>query len=174
MWVLQYWEVVEYYLLAITSSFIMTWSGSICFSPVNGAISSIWKLFILVGVVALTEHISLPLCHSLYPSLSFIAPASLPNYILCPHRADVKSSCCSTNTGMSMYRVQRRTLFLFQLPCSSYLDGLWDGGKWPLSCCLVECCFQNLFKIVRSILLYIPSIFFIYAFCLRLCGASIQ
>ena len=26
------------------------------------------------------------------------------------------------------------------------------GGKWPYSCCFVECCLQDLFNISRSIL----------------------
>ena len=34
------------------------------------------------------------------------------------------------------------------------------GGRWPHSCCLVGCCFQDLFNIARSILVYLPSIFF--------------
>ena len=38
------------------------------------------------------------------------------------------------------------------------------GGKWPYSCCFVGCCFQNLFKIARSILMKFPSSFF--AMCL--------
>ena len=31
------------------------------------------------------------------------------------------------------------------------------GGKWLNSCCFVACCFQNLSKIARSILLLFPS-----------------
>ena len=34
------------------------------------------------------------------------------------------------------------------------------GGWWPYSCCFVECCLQDLFKIARSILVQLPSSFF--------------
>ena len=34
------------------------------------------------------------------------------------------------------------------------------GGRWPYSWCLVGCCRQDLFKIARSILVWLPSSFF--------------
>ena len=34
------------------------------------------------------------------------------------------------------------------------------SGKWPYSCCFMECCLQDLFSIARSILVYLPSSFF--------------
>ena len=34
------------------------------------------------------------------------------------------------------------------------------GGRWPYSSCLVGCCRQDLFNIVHSILVYLPSSFF--------------
>ena len=34
------------------------------------------------------------------------------------------------------------------------------GGKWPYNSCFVGCCFQDLFKTTRSILIYFPSSFF--------------
>ena len=34
------------------------------------------------------------------------------------------------------------------------------GGKWPYSCCFVECCLQDLFNIAHSILVLLPSSFF--------------
>ena len=33
------------------------------------------------------------------------------------------------------------------------------GGKWPYSCCFVECCFQDLFNIAHSILVQFLSSF---------------
>ena len=33
-------------------------------------------------------------------------------------------------------------------------------GKWPYSCCFVGCCFQDLFNIVRNILVQFSSSFF--------------
>ena len=39
-----------------------------------------------------------------------------------------------------------------RISCSFYLDGFWyRESKWPYSC-FVGCCFQDLFKIARSIL----------------------
>ena len=35
------------------------------------------------------------------------------------------------------------------------------GGWWPYSCCFMGCCLQDLFNIARSILVYLPSSFFI-------------
>ena len=34
------------------------------------------------------------------------------------------------------------------------------GGRWPYSWCLVGCCHQDLFKIARNILVWLPSSFF--------------
>ena len=34
------------------------------------------------------------------------------------------------------------------------------GGRWLYSCCWVRCCLQDLFNIVRSILVKLPSSFF--------------
>ena len=34
------------------------------------------------------------------------------------------------------------------------------GGRWPYSCFLVGCCFHDLFKIARSILVQLPSSLF--------------
>ena len=34
------------------------------------------------------------------------------------------------------------------------------GGKWPYSCCFVQCCFQDLLNIARSILVQFLSSFF--------------
>ena len=34
------------------------------------------------------------------------------------------------------------------------------GGRWPYSCCFVECCLWDLFNIACSILALLPSIFF--------------
>ena len=34
------------------------------------------------------------------------------------------------------------------------------GGRWPYSCCFVECCLQELFSIDHSILVQLPSSFF--------------
>ena len=34
------------------------------------------------------------------------------------------------------------------------------GGRWPYSCILVECCFHDLFKTARCILVQLPSSLF--------------
>ena len=38
------------------------------------------------------------------------------------------------------------------------------GGKWPYRCTFVGCCFQDLFKIARSIFMWFPSSFFFIRF----------
>ena len=38
------------------------------------------------------------------------------------------------------------------------------GGKWPYTCYYVECCFQDLFHIARSILVHLQSSFFFVRF----------
>ena len=94
---------------------------------------------------------------SLIPSLS-LHPLLLvgpPNYIQYLHRADV-SSCWLADTSMSMCRGPLKNVayeFVFAssaVSCIfflSYLDGFFLD---------VECCFQNLFKTVCSILVNLP------------------
>ena len=36
------------------------------------------------------------------------------------------------------------------------------GGKWPYTCCLLQCCYQDLFKIARSILVKNTCILFYF------------
>ena len=43
------------------------------------------------------------------------------------------------------------------MSCSSNLDGFQMGGKWLYSCCFVGYYYQDLFNIVRSILVQLPS-----------------
>ena len=38
------------------------------------------------------------------------------------------------------------------------------GGRWPYNCCFVGCCYQDLFNIVHSILVQVPSSFFLIRF----------
>ena len=58
-------------------------------------------------------------------------------------------------------RVHKRTLLmssslLLQQCAASLVHLIWIvcdmRGKWPYSCCFVKCCFQDLFKTARSIL----------------------
>ena len=56
--------------------------------------------------------------------------------------------------------------FLLLKQCPEFLVRLiWMvivmGSRWPYICCFVECCFQDLFIIVRSILVKLPSTFFL-------------
>ena len=46
------------------------------------------------------------------------------------------------------------------------------GGRWPYSCFFVGCCLQDLFTIARSILVKLPSSFYL-AVLLRPSSASI-
>ena len=47
--------------------------------------------------------------------------------------------------------------------CSSWM-GLGIGGQWSYRYCFVECCFQDLFNIARSILVQFSSSFFFMRF----------
>ena len=47
---------------------------------------------------------------------------------------------------------------------SSNLDSFRDGGRWPYSCCFVGCCLRDLLNIARSILVKLPSSFFLIRF----------
>ena len=66
-------------------------------------------------------------------------------------------------------RVHQRTsvisLFLLHWQCPACLFRFtWMVCEmddwWPYCCCFVECCFQDLFKTARSILVWFPSCFF--------------
>ena len=46
-------------------------------------------------------------------------------------------------------------------------------GRWPFSCCFVGCCFQDLYNMARSILVQLPSNFFLYTLSQRLFGDHI-
>ena len=78
------------------------------------------------------------------------------------------SFCWSANSGMFIsMRVHRKTLFIRSFLLSQPYPGslTWMdcemGGTWPYNCCYVECCFQGLFKTVRSNLeLFSSSLFF--------------
>ena len=51
-------------------------------------------------------------------------------------------------------------LEMSRMSCLSYLNGFKMGGRRPYRCCFVECCFQDLFNISLSILVWLPSSFF--------------
>ena len=99
----------------------------------------------------------------LFYHLSF--PAGLLDNILCPYRAVVHPILMHPRE-----RVHRRTslmslsLCLQQCPMSLIWMILEMGGKWPHSCCLLGCCFQNLFNISHSIL--VQFLFCFFSICL--------
>ena len=85
---------------------------------------------------------------------------SLPNYIQCPHRANVNKFLL---VGQLKHVHVLRSLeerhrwvhpdfssILLSMSCSSYWMVFEMGGKWPYSCCFVGCCFQDLSKIAGS------------------------
>ena len=94
------------------------------------------------------------------------SPTVLPCYILCLYRADVNRFMLvgqQWNLHVSGFIEQRhlwvRLSFSIRLICMV----LRMRGKWHNSC-FVECCFQYLFKIASSILVLIPSTFFLHLF----------
>ena len=56
--------------------------------------------------------------------------------------------------GKSLIAESLMSFSLFLLQCPAYLALVVCkiGGKWSYSYCFVECCFQDLFKTVNSIL----------------------
>ena len=56
--------------------------------------------------------------------------------------------------------IQLYSICLFCLICMVYMMGGW----WPYSCCFVWCCFQDLFKIARNILVLFQFRFFSFFF----------
>ena len=59
---------------------------------------------------------------------------------------------CRNSLENMTYEFVPASLAGSSMSSSSYLDSLLDGGKWLYTCCIEECCFQDLFKIVHSIL----------------------
>ena len=113
-------------------------------------------------------RICLNLSH--YSSLSSIAPGRFSKL----HPVSVQSSCRLVlvrlpTVARPCEEVHRRTSLmsssLLLQQCPAYyvcliLMVLEIGGKWPYSCYFVECCFKNLYKIARSILVQFLSSFF--------------
>ena len=104
----------------------------------------------------------------------------LSNYTLCPHRADVdKFFLVRLTLACPWEGVHGRTslmssFMLLQL-CHTCLVILtcmvfYMGVQWANSCCFMNWCSQNLFRIAHRIL----TLFLYKFFFLRPCGASIQ
>ena len=118
--------------------------------------------------VLLVARISLTL--SRHSSLSFIAsgkssgqhPVSSHSYWMYVRagRPDFARPCVGVHKSTSL---MSSSLLLQQCPaCLARLTWIVFviGGRWPYSWCLVGCCRQDLFKIARSILVWLPSSFF--------------
>ena len=81
------------------------------------------------------------------------------------------SFCLLANNSMSMFgnpskKVAYELILTFTtVSCSSYLDCLGDGSKWPYSYYFVGCCFYDLFKIVYNILIS-PHLTFLNISCI--------
>ena len=118
--------------------------------------------------VALTVWISLTL--SPHPSLSSITLSMFSRL----HPVSIQSWCIKVVAGRPTLarpcegihgRTSLMSSSLHLQQCPAYLVRLTlmvfeMGGKWPYCCCFVGCCSQDLFKIVRSILVLFPSSFF--------------
>ena len=82
-------------------------------------------------------------------------------------------SCWPFNTYMSVWRGPKENVGEFVLTFQQFsaclVHLIWmvleiRVGKCPYRCCLVGCCFQDLFEMARSILDQLPcSFFFLYA-----------
>ena len=110
------------------------------------------------STVSLTLSLSLCLSLSRHSSLSSISsgrssrlhPVSVPSFwrIVLVDRPTLARPCVG---------VHRRTSCM---SCSSYLNVLEMGSRWPYNSCFVACCFQDLLIIARSILAQFLSCFF--------------
>ena len=127
-----------------------------------------WTCYTFHHQVLLTARISLTPSH---PS----SPEILPNYFLCLYKADVNKFLLVGQRWYVHVKGSTKERHIWVRPCFSssvphiliILLGCYFfeiGGKWLYSCCFVGCCFQDLFKIARSILMQFPSSFFLYAF----------
>ena len=112
--------------------------------------------------------------------LSSSSPAKLVYYTSARTELICVSLCWSANTKTSLCRstwMMILSLVLQQCPaclvCVIWMD--WEiGSKRPNSHCFVGCTFQDLYQIARSILLLLPSRFFLRAFRLCLGSAYMQ
>ena len=132
-----------------------------------------WYIYIYICLyhhhhVVLVARISLTL--SRHFSLSFIASGkSSGQYPVSSHscwmyvragRPDFARPCVGVHKSTSL---MSSSLLLQQCPaCLVRLTWIVFviGSRWPYSWCLVGCCRQDLFKIARSILVWLPSSFF--------------
>ena len=123
-----------------------------------------------------------PLARILSPSLSLAIllfhpspPAGLLDNIQCPYRAIVdkfllvvKHMHILVKGSIGERRIWGPPYFNSACPVCLIWMVLEMGDIWPYSCCFVGWCFQDLFNIVRSILVQFPS-----SFC-SICLVSIQ
>ena len=118
--------------------------------------------------VASSSQISLTLSH--YPSLSSIASGRSSGL----HSISAQSCCIYVLAGRPVFSrpgkgVHMSTSLMISslilLSCLACLVGLTlivfeIGGRWPYSCCFVECSLNDFYTIARSILVKLPSSFF--------------
>ena len=150
--------------LPLSIFFFSFYSPSLYFS------SSLWSevlLYIHLYIIFIKSR-----CLLGFPWLSlFIRPyhPSLPDVFQTTSCVRTKlsqvSSCKSANTGTSMWWTLLLSSSLLFQQYHAYLVPLtWVvlemGDKWPYNCCFREYCFQDLFKIGRSIVEQFLSSFF--------------
>ena len=104
-------------------------------------------------------RISLSLCLAICP-YHLSLPVGLLDYILCPYKAVVgKFLLVVQHCHVYVQGPWENVTYDFVLASSavfrmSYLDGFSDRRH---NCCLMGCCFQDLFNIARSILVQFSS-----------------
>ena len=75
-------------------------------------------------------------------------------------------SCCAVSTDFPDSPIPFVSIVAHELvltspavscmSCSYDLNDFSDGGRWPYSCCFVQCCFQDLFNMACSIFSQVP------------------
>ena len=123
--------------------------------------------FLVRDKVALNLHqgilpAGIPLTLYRHPSLLAITLVKSQDGTKCPHRADEckflllgQHWCVYVSESIGERRLWISPYFpsVPSMCCSYFLNMVCVmGRKWPYNCCFVEYCFQDLFKITRTIL----------------------
>ena len=110
---------------------------------------------------------AVPQGYNPYPHRAAVYRSELVALLLLGH---VKGVHRSTSLMSSSLLLQQCAASLVRLTLIVFVM----GSRWPYNWCFVGCCLQDLFSIARSILVQLPSSFFLQPFSQRLCSASVQ
>ena len=112
-------------------------------------------IYVYVRVYRHDHHVSLAWISLTLPRHSSLLSNAFagPSDAMCVNRSAVEKLCVKGSTGKC--RCWVRPYFSSSIP---HVWFIWF--EWLYGCCFVECCFQDLFSIARSILVQFLSSFF--------------